>query len=829
MPHPVEPVSSGKSRGPLTGLRVLDLCRVVSGPYATQVLADLGAEVIRVESLPTEPEREFDATTPFTESEAFAWGLNRTKRSISLDLKSAEGRGLFTRLAAVADIVVDNFRPGVRQRLGIDYQVLSEINPGLISCSLTGFGQFGPWASMPAYDPIVQALCGTMNFTKNHDDGAPVRWGIPIGDIFAGLYSCIGILAAVLDRDATGLGQDIDIAMLDVMLALNSYRVPLALSFGQEPAPSPFEGGQGTVPYGTFECGDGQWLAIGVANKMWPAACRVIGRPELIGDERFATVSTRHSNRSVLVELFTEVLRTKPADEWQEQFLTNGVIAGKVTRINDVFQHPQLRARDMLVEISDANGRTASVVGDPLKFGDPSTWTAPTLLGADTTEVLRQLLGLGDVELADLAARHVIYRNDDPLARSTPYRPSREVNEQAIGRPLRELRVIELDGEEPSKAFAAQILADLGVEVVRVDRPTGTEVEPYPDDAREAAYRCGLNRNKRSVVADLKTEAGRTFLHALAASADAVIDNYRTGVLERLGADPATLRTVNPEIISLSVNGYGHTGPWAKFPAFDAAIQALGGGQSISEDSAYPGEPVRWGMPIGGLNGSMYAALGVLAALRLRNVDHQPRQIDLALLDAQVALLSYRVPQALTFGKQFLPEPRRGGSGSLPFGVFETADHRWFVITITQQFWARYCQVVDHPEWIDDARFATEPLRQQNEDLLNPMLVEAMRAQDVAVWKSRFFEAKLPGAGVATIAEAFAHEQAVAREMRLDLSDPVFPGGVAVAASPLRLSRTGPSQARPAPRAGTDTEAVAAELGVDLPAEHAGVQVRLRQ
>src|SRR3954452_4353358 len=225
---------SSSPPSPLSGLRVIDLCRVVSGPFGSLLLADLGAEVIRVESLPIADDGvpELDPSK-LSEDEAFNWGLSRNKHSVSLNLKSDEGRELFYRLVAEADVVIDNFRPGVTQRLGIDRESLKDHNPAIITCSLTGFGGDGPWATMPAYDPIVQAMCGTMNYTRLEAGLPPVRWGIPIGDLFAGIFSAIGVVGAVIQRDRTGAGQHVDVSMLDVMLALNTYRVPQALTFGQ--------------------------------------------------------------------------------------------------------------------------------------------------------------------------------------------------------------------------------------------------------------------------------------------------------------------------------------------------------------------------------------------------------------------------------------------------------------------------------------------------------------------------------------------------------------------------------------------------------------------
>ncbi|UGQ11095.1 CoA transferase [Yinghuangia sp. ASG 101] len=804
---------------PLSGLRVLDLCRVVSGPFGSLLLADLGAEVIRVESLPHgAPKGEIDPAR-LSEDEAFNWGLSRNKHSVSLNLKTDEGRDLFHRLVTEADVVVDNFRPGVTRRLGVDRESLLPFNPSIITCSLTGFGGDGPWATMPAYDPIVQAMCGTMNYTRLAPERPPVRWGIPIGDLFAGVFSAIGVTGAVIHRDRTGAGQHVDVSMLDVMLALNTYRVPQALSFGQEPSPSPYEGGQGTVPFGNFACAEG-WVAICISQRMWPAAARVMERPDLLTDDRFSTGPARHAHREELVELLRGVFRTRTADWWQKHLMDAGVVCGKVTGVADVFRHPQVRARGMSVEVTDEFGRTATVAGDALKFSDSTTWRAPRQTGADTAMVLGSLLGLDAAELDRLAAAGVIHCGDDrgavPLvARWAPHAEADA--SRRVGRALEGTVVLEMNGDEPSKGFAAQLLADLGADVIRVERPFGQVMEPYPDVAREASFRAGLNRGKRSVVADLKTAEGRRFLLGLASRADVMLDNYRPGVLQRLGLDFTSLRTRNDRLIQTSITGFGHTGPWSAFPAFDNAIQALGGGMSITVDHTSPEVPIRWGNPIGGLTGALFAALGTLGALRLRSLRGHGRHVDVSLLDAQVALLSYRAPQAVTVGKEFLPEPRRGGTGSLPFGVFRTADDRWFTICITQQFWAPFCRAADHPEWIDDPRFATEALRQEHEDALYAAVEPSFLKRSAAEWEALFFSLKLPGAMVLSVNEAFSHPQAVARGMRTRISDPDVAAGIEVAGAAVKFGADPEPAPASAPVPGGDTALVAAEFGLDAP------------
>jgi crotonobetainyl-CoA:carnitine CoA-transferase CaiB-like acyl-CoA transferase len=626
------------------------------------------------------------------------------------------------------------------------------------------------------------------------------------------------MVASVIHRDRTGAGQHVDISMLDVMLALNAYRVPQALTFSEEPLPSPFEGGQGTVPFGTFECSDG-WVAICISQRMWKDACQVFERQDLITDDRFSTALARHAHRGELVKLLQGVFRQRPADFWQDELMRVGVACGKVTDVGAVFSHPQIVARDMAVTISDEHGRTATVAGDALKFSDTSGWRAPRQVGADTAAVLSELAGTTQAELQRLNAARVIHLGDP--GRGVPLLPWSRPGPGAVPgaapaqRPLHDTLVLELNGDEPSKCFAGQLLADLGARVVKVDRPIGQVIEPYPNESREASFRAGLNRGKQSVIADLKSPDGQAFFSRLAAGADVVLDNYRPGVLGRLGIDNASLRQHNPRLISTSITGFGHTGPWSSYPAFDNVIQALGGGMSITCDPAHPNVPIRWGNPIGGLTGAMFAALGTLGALRQRSSTGEGRIVDISLFDCQAALLSYRVPQAVTLGRKFLPEPRRGGTGSLPFGAFATASGKWFVICITQQFWRGFCVAAGAPEWEHDPRFATESLRRENEEALYALVEPSFLAKPAEEWQALYVEMGLPGAAVLTITEAFAHPQVLARSMRLRIPDDEFPDGIEVANTALRFSVSERAPALLAPVPGRDTRAIAAEVDFD--------------
>ncbi|WP_233270625.1 CaiB/BaiF CoA transferase family protein [Chachezhania sediminis] len=779
---------------PLHGLRVLDLSTVVAGPFGSDILASLGAEVIRVTPPATPRAAEpRDPQAQVEDGEGFTFSLARSKRSVGLDLKDPVGKAAFLRLVEGADVVYDNFRPGVTHRLGIDSDSLKAVNPRIVTCSISGFGSEGPWAAVGAYDVTVQALSGAMSITGD-GTGMPCRWGVPIGDITGAFYAVIGLLAALEERARTGLGQHVEVSLLDGQLALNSYRVPQAfgagMDFGQ---PEPRKGGAGTVPYGPFLCGDDSWIVIGVASNFWKRFCEATGLGALVDDPRFATLALRQKNQLALDPLIEARLLDDSSDHWQTTLMEAGVPVGKVNTIRQAFEQPQAQARGMVVPLEGTGAEGVRTAGSPIRFmGEPgATFAAPLPDGADNDALL--------------SAPRALPKDPDPAAADAAV-----MGLAAVDGPLQGLMVLELCGDEPSGTFATQMLADLGATVIKVERPgrpddTGSDLARTPVTPA-LAYYFGLNRNKRSVCLDLKSDAGRETFLKLVARADVVYDNYKTGVTAKLGIDPGSLGKVNPGIVTCSVCGFGKTGPWAHLPAYDATIQALGGGMSITGTGEPGAMPVRWGNPIGGFGGAFYAVIGILAALRRRRLTGRPASLDIALLDAQLAMHAYRAAPALS-GRVYPAAQRRGGSGALPYGPFLCADAQWFALGITGQFWPACARTLGHPEWIDDPRFATENLRQENEDALNALVTEAMATQTSIEWQRRFVELGIPGAAVKTIPDAFDHPHVARRNMLVSFDHPVGQR-LKVAGSPVKLSGHAFSGFRHAPSLGEDTQTV---------------------
>lgn len=397
-----------KPAGPLSGLRVVDLTQALAGPYATQILGDLGAEVIKVET----PEGDITRRLPphfIGKESAYYLSVNRNKHSIAIDLKAEAGKTLMRDLCAASDAVIENFRPGVLDRLGLSYAGLSAAKPGLIWCSISGFGQEGPYRDRPAYDMIVQAMSGSMSIT-GEPNGPAVRSGVPLGDIAAGLYAVIGLLAALEERRRTGRGKFVDVAMLDCQVAMLSYQAAYYLASGN--APNRQGRGHDSIPtYRSFSCRDGHEVVItAITERMWQQLCRVLERPALLEDSRFQNNELRFEHRAALWPLLEAAFAERDAAQWVPALIEAEIPAAMVNTLHDSLNDPHVRHRNMVIELAGPAGEHAQVAGNPIKFrGQDETPPAyPPALGEDQDKILTEVLGLSEAQIAELRRGSVI-------------------------------------------------------------------------------------------------------------------------------------------------------------------------------------------------------------------------------------------------------------------------------------------------------------------------------------------------------------------------------------------------------------------------------------
>jgi len=397
--------------GPLKGLKVFDLTRVLAGPTCAQMLGDLGADVIKIERPGAGDDTRGFAPPymPNTKESAYFVGVNRNKQSVTLDISQKEGQAIAKKLIAECDILVENFKVGALAKYGLGYEELHKEFPRLIYCSITGFGQTGPYAPRPGYDALIQAMGGVMSLT-GEPDGMPQKVGVPVADLFAGLYGCIGILAALRHRDATGQGQQIDIGMLDTHVAWLANQGMNYLATGENP---PRLGNQhpNIVPYQVFPTKDGH-IVLSIGNDpTFERFCKSFGIEHLLADERFATNAARVSNRQLVTDTLTPTMQTRNTAEWIEKLEALKIGCGPIYKLNEVFANEHVQARGMLVNMPHAaTPDGVRVIANPVKLSEtpPDYRIPPPVLGEHTDKILGERLGLDKAALAALREKGII-------------------------------------------------------------------------------------------------------------------------------------------------------------------------------------------------------------------------------------------------------------------------------------------------------------------------------------------------------------------------------------------------------------------------------------
>ena len=400
-------------------IRVLDLSRVLAGPWCSQNLADLGADVIKIErpgvgddTRAWGPPYAVDASGVNTTEAAYYLCANRGKRSVTVDIATEQGRALIQELARHADVVLENYKVGQLARYGLDYASLKAIKSDLVYCSITGFGQDGPYAHRAGYDFLIQGMGGLMSVTGERDDlpgGGPQKAGVALTDIMTGMYATVAVLAALTHRDRSGEGQHIDMALLDTQVAMLANVGSNYLNSGKPPKRWG-NAHANIVPYQTFACADGHIIVAAGNDGQYQKFVEAGGRPELASDPRFATNPQRVQHRDVLVPLLADMVRTRSRAEWIAQLEAVGVPCGPINDVGEVFDNPQVQARDMAVHMAHPSAGSVPLVRSPMKLSATPAIAelAPPLLGQHTDEVLRELLGRSDAEIAQLRAAGAI-------------------------------------------------------------------------------------------------------------------------------------------------------------------------------------------------------------------------------------------------------------------------------------------------------------------------------------------------------------------------------------------------------------------------------------
>jgi crotonobetainyl-CoA:carnitine CoA-transferase CaiB-like acyl-CoA transferase len=781
---------------PLSGLRILDFSAVLAGPYASMLLADLGADVVKVEGTQQSTMDNTRFVQPHVGGEShYFLSLNRNKRDLSIDIRSPEAASVLRPLIRDADVVLHNFRPGLAEDLGLGPEQVRAINPHLIYCGISGFGATGSASRRLAYDLVIQAVTGSMDLTGETDQ-PPAKMGVPIADIGAGIYAAISILAHVQDWRDKREFVHVDDSMFDVSVSMLSYMAAIYLNTGLTPAK--LGTGHATIyPYNSFETSDGYIAVAPFTQAFWRAFCTAIDRPELADDPRYASFGDRLRNQTELARVLERELRKRSLAVWVERFDQLSVPNGPINTVAQAIDDPVTRERGMVVEFDHPTAGRLRTIGTPFKlaFSDGTAfnpaYSPPPLIGEHNN-------ALTDSGWPDLSAATAT-TGDGHCGIGADDKPGDDGGrmQPTTTQPLRGMKIVDFT-RMFAGPFCTLLLADLGAEVIKVEEPrigdpTRTNV-PMVDGL--STYFACMNRGKRSVCLNLKTDEGRRQALQLVADADVVIENFRPGVMAGLGLDYGVVRAVNPTVVMCSISGFGATGRWRNKTSFDLVNQAIAGYIDLTGE---PGEPpVRMGLPVGDLGGGTFGAIAILAALFNRRRRGVGAWIDLSLHDILLSQLGYLGGLYLMCGVT----PSRVGTNHhsiSPYGAYRTADGYLAIAAFTDQFWLKLVELLELPELLDDPRYVTMPLRQKNRESLRDVLENCLKTKTAQEWAQVFEGSGVPAGAVASVAQVLDSPLIKERDLIVHSVTPASGKSLRLVASPFLFNGVRPVSALPAP------------------------------
>ena len=756
--------------GPFDGITILELATGIAGPYAAMLLADQGADVIKIEPPAGDPARQLPGF--------HVW--NRGKRSVLADIESPEGREAVRRLAGGVDVLVADFPPGRAEVLGLDYDSLVKDNPGLVYCHLPPFGEAGAHAHRSADDALVAAVDGVAGGQPSAA-GNPVFVVIPVSSYGAALLAAGAIGVALRVRERTGHGQKAVVSWLAGALAMETgslvgveggFLSPLGLaSLTRQP--------QGAAPvYRLYQAAD-DWLFIACGNStFWGKLCIALDMPELVSDPRFENAPwgiTNFQDRAALYEIIAPVIASKPRAHWLRLFDEFDVPAAPVQGRADFINDPQVVHNGMRVEIDDPEvGRTVQM-GIPIAFSrTPGAIRGPApRLGEHTREVLAS------------------------PPQSSSARPAADGRTHA----LEGVRVVDLTNYIAG-SLCGMLLADYGADVIKVESLEGDSFRTF------GLGFMGWNRGKRSIALDLKREEGRRILWELAARADVVVENFRYGVAQRLGADYETLARQNPRLVYCTIAGFGVDGPYAEKPAFDPLFQARSGAMAAQGGLGQP--PVFLSAAITDYSAAVLATYGIAAALFERERSDRGQRVVTSLTNATIAGQS----GSFVFYDGAPPEPQGGPDFLGPSAVvrsYQAGDGWLFLACRREEHWPALARVLSRPELAQ--RHSWEAAAAAPADgALGQTLASIFRQDPLATWLARLDGAGVPCAPVPGLMQLLRDEHLEANALMTDHDHPQW-GRIRQTGLLVKLSRTPGCIQRRAPILGEHTQEVLAELG----------------
>ena len=738
---------------PLEGMRILDLTQYVSGSLCTLLLCDYGAEVLKAEKELLQYETMTD------EEKCIRATFHRGKIPIVLNLAEENDREKFWELCEQVDAVIENFRLGVMEGWGITYDTLREKNPAIVYTSISGYGQDGPYAGRGASDPVIQAESGIMSITGPRGKDA-VKCGADISSYMTAVMGCIGTMMGVINAKRTGRGRRVDISMLETTMMCLENQLAVYMRDGKIPKPM---GNSYDLfaPVGLYKSGDEKEFMLSVGTDgQWRVLCDVLGKPEWKEDPRYVTNMRRVENLAQLdPELRAEF--TKYDRETLSEMLQAGrCVYGNINDFKAVEEHPQVKARKMIVRAMYPDGSTYRVPGNPIHMSRMERQTEYQVFPIE-----KNILS-------------------DRTREKTLTVPAREKN--VMDRPLDGIRILDFS-QFLSGPVSTLLLSDFGAEVIKIENPPlgdNTRYGPYIDSGTSSHYAM-RNRGKKSIVLNMKKEEHKQLFIKMVKNADAVVDNYKPGTMEKFGITYDLLKEINPAIVYTSLSGYGQTGPYASHAAFDQTVQAESGIMSVTGEDG--GTPMKCGASVADFSAGLVACTGTLMAIYDAQRTGQGRRVDVAMMDSLVFGLETQFSNYLRTGE--VPGPKGNLTyQTVPSGAFHCKDGESLMVTVgTETQWKNFCDALEKPEWVTNPEWSSRKKRFEDRERLQKEVEKVFACYNSGELEERLLDRHCVCGHVNDFQKVVSHSQVAHRHT---LVDATFPNGVTfrVPGNPIHMS-----------------------------------------
>jgi crotonobetainyl-CoA:carnitine CoA-transferase CaiB-like acyl-CoA transferase len=725
----------------LDGVTVLEISSGIAAALCGRMMADLGAEVIKLEIPPGGDCTRDWMFPPPVDGVSPSWVYyNRGKQCIAIDVARSEGAAAVRDLARRVDILIENLPPGELAKYELDYERLHKINPRLVMCSISPYGQAGPLASAPGDDTAAQALSALSQLTGN-EDGSPVVLGQRYAEGVSAVNALGATMAAMLYRDRTGQGQYIDLALYEsVLYVQDTSLMQYVFTNGESIAFPTGAHRPGSMPCGMYRASDGYIVFTILQPQDWEWFITHIGHPEMAKHPHWSNPDNRFDDRYQIIPLIEQWLQTYPKrDEVVRFLLERHLLAGSVLRIDEAATHPQIQSRGVMEAVEVPGFGSVQLMKLPYRFSNAKVELASRIarFGEDNAAVLRKYLGYDDRQIDALAKGGVLLDQPGPPADAPPQRRTTAAKSgaqlQTIGKPgiLGHIKVLEITNYLAGPT-CARILADLGAEVVKVEIPPIGDYmrrQMFIKDGLTGGY-AWFNRGKQSVCIDLKRLEGASLVLEMAPQFDVVVQNMTPGTLDKHGLGYEAFNRVNPRIVMCSISGYGQDGPWAQLPGNDTCSQAMAGVIHLTCNT--DGSPVYSGIYLADMNGGVSGFAAIMAALYSREKTGVGQHIDIALSESLFHLHDVPLIQYFFSKGKTVPQPDGPyGHGFSPAGMFRTGDGYITLTVADDPQWRRLAQLMGKAELGSDPRYAGVLGRYAQRHELTAIVEEWMRTFEV--------------------------------------------------------------------------------------------------